>query len=73
MAEESGQTESTVDKKAMKEVLSELLQNANHQKPVGQDVQPSSIGGSWSIYGARRNKAGGKSSKCNSFNSHGSP
>ena len=66
MAEESGRTESTVDKKAVKEALSELLQEMPifRSLSVGMSSHPASAvpGPSTEPEGV---KAGGKSSKRN--------
>ena len=69
MAEESGRTESTVDKQAMKEALAELLQEMPifRSLSAGTSSHPASAvpGPSTESEGV---KAVGKSSKCDSVN-----
>ena len=69
-AEESGRTESTLDKQAMKEVLSELFQEVLifRSLSVGTSSHPASavLGPSTESDGV---KAVSKSSKCDSVNS----
>ena len=70
MAEESGQTESTLDKQAMKEALSKLLQEMPifRSLSAGTSSHPASVvpGPSMESKGV---KAVDKSSKCDSVNS----